>query len=294
MSTHPHDLLSDRAVRPLLIALFITVGITVLEIVVGILSHSLALLADAGHMVTDAAALVMCLAASWIARQPATHTKTYGFYRTEILAAFLNGLTLWLVVVWIVTEAVHRLIRPPVVQAPMMLMTAIIGLVANLGCSWVLQRSQSQNLNLRGAYLHVLADALGSVGVIAAATIIWTTGWHLADPLASLFVCLIILWSSWNLISQSVNILLEGVPAHIDVTEVVRAIQGMTGVRSVHDVHIWTITSGMEAMSAHVGIENLTDSQDVLGRLNALLCERFQIHHATIQLEGASPDRSFK
>ncbi|MBI3333344.1 MAG: cation transporter [Candidatus Omnitrophica bacterium] len=272
-------------------ALFITVGVTVLEVVVGFLSHSLALLADAGHMVTDAAALAMSLAASRIARQPATRTKTYGFYRTEILAAFLNGLTLWLVVVWIITEAIHRLIHPPVVQAPMMLVAAIIGLVANLGCSRVLQRSQGQSLNLRSAYLHVLADALGSAGVIAAATIIWTIGWHLADPLASLFVCMIILWSSWSLIRQSVNILLEGAPAHIDVAEVVRAMQSMTGVRSVHDVHIWTITSGMEAMSAHVGVDNLESSQGVLDRLNTLLCDRFRIHHTTIQLEEALLDR---
>jgi len=259
-----------------------------LEIIVGLLSHSLALLADAGHMATDVAALGMSLAAFWIARQPATHTKTYGFYRTEILAAFLNGLTLWLVVVWIVYEAIQRLMHPLVVQAPMMLMTAIVGLIANLGCSRVLRRSQGQNLNLRGVYLHVLADALGSVGVIAAAAVIWTTGWHLADPLASLFVCVVILWSSWNLIAQSVNILLEGTPAHIDAIEVTRAMQAVAGVRSVHDVHIWTITSGMEAMSAHVAVDSLNDSQGVLDRLNALLCERFQIHHTTMQMEETS------
>lgn len=285
MSKHPHAPLTARSPWPLVAASVITAGVMVLEIIVGLLSHSLALLADAGHMATDVAALGMTLAASWMARQPATRTKTYGFYRTEILAAFLNGLTLWLVVVWIVYEAIHRLIRPPAVQAPMMLMTAIIGLAANLGCSWVLQRSQSQSLNFRSAYLHVLADALGSVGVIAAATIIWTTGWHLADPLASLFVCIVILWGSWNLIAHSVNILLEGTPAHINVVEVMRAMQATPGVRRVHDVHIWTITSGMEAMSGHVVVEQLADSHAILKCLNTMLCERFQIHHTTLQLE---------
>ena len=262
----------------------------VLEIVVGLLSHSLALLADAGHMATDAAALGMSLAASWIAQQPATRTKTYGFYRTEILAAFLNGLTLWLVVIWIVYEAIRRFMHPPVVQAPMMLVTAVIGLVANLGCSWILRPTQGQSLNLRSAYLHVLADAIGSIAVIAAAVVIWATGWHLADPIASLLVCVVIVWGSWRLIRQSVNILLEGTPPHIDVIAVMRAMQAIPGVKLVHDVHVWTITSGMEAMSGHVIVEELSQSRRVLHRLSELLRERFQICHTTFQLEDAGYD----
>ncbi len=214
-----------------------------LEIVAGLLSRSLALLADAAHMATDAAALGLSLAASLIARQLATRTKTYGFYRAEILAAFLNGLTLWLVVVWIVYEALQRFLHPPAVQAPMMLVTAVIGLLANLGCSWVLRPSQAQSLNQRSAYLHVLADAAGSVSVVAAAGVIWVTGWLLADPVASLLVCAVIVWGSWNLISESVNVLLEGTPTHIDVVEVMRAMQAVPGVKRVHGVHIWTITS---------------------------------------------------
>ncbi len=286
MSTHPHGLLSERSLRPLVITLSITAGVMVLEIVVGLLSHSLALLADAGHMATDAAALAMTLTASWIAHQPATRTKTYGFYRTEILAAFLNGLTLWGIVIWIVYEAIQRFAHPPLVRAPMMLLTAVIGLVANLGCSWVLRPSRSQSLNLKSAYLHVLADALGSVGVIAAATVIWMTGWSLADPIASLLICAVILWGSWNLIKESVNVLLEGTPSHINVVEVMRAMQTTPGVKRVHDVHIWTITSGMEAMSGHVVVEKLTSSQQVLSRLSAMLCDRFKIHHTTFQLEA--------
>lgn len=285
MSQHPHGLLTERNFRPLLAALAITAGVMVLEIVVGLLSHSLALLADAGHMATDTAALAMTLAASWIAHQPATRTKTYGFYRTEILAAFLNGLTLWGIVIWIVYEAIRRFAHPPAVRAPMMLFTAIVGLVANLGSSWALRPSRSQSLNLKSAYLHVLADALGSVGVIGAAVVIWMTGWPLADPIASLLVCAVILWSSWNLIKESVNVLLEGTPSHINVVEVMRAMQTTPGVKRVHDVHIWTITSGMEAMSGHVVVEELTGSQEVLNRLGSMLCERFKIHHTTFQLE---------
>ena len=285
MSTHPHGLLSERSLRPLVIALSMTASIMVLEIVAGLLSHSLALLADAGHMATDAAALAMTLAASWIAHQPATRTKTYGFYRTEILAAFLNGLTLWGIVIWIGYEAIQRFAHPPVIRAPMMLLTAIIGLAANLGCSWVLRPSQSQSLNMKSAYLHVLADALGSVSVIGAAAVIWLTGWSLADPIASLLVCAGILWGSWNLIKESVNVLLEGTPSHINVVEVMRAMQSVPGVKRVHDVHIWTITSGMEAMSGHVVVEELAGNREVLNRLSTMLCDRFKIHHTTLQLE---------
>lgn len=285
MSTHPHGLQAARDLRPLIGALFITALVMGLEIVVGFLSHSLALLADAGHMATDSAALGMSLFACWIARQPATRTKTYGFYRTEILAAFLNGLTLWLIVAWIVYEAVQRFFHPPAVRAPMMLVTAVIGLAANLGCAWMLWPSKTQSINLRGAYLHVLSDALGSVSVIGAAAVIWRTGWSQADPLASLLVCAGILWGSWSLIRDSVNILLEGAPAHIEVSQVMRAMQTVPGVRHVHDVHIWTITSGMEAMSAHVVVDSSLGNPEILDRLNALLCERFGIHHTTFQLE---------
>ncbi len=285
MSKHPHEPLITRNLRPLVGALLITAAVMVLEIVVGLLSHSLALLADAGHMATDTAALGMSLFACWIARQPATRTKTYGFYRMEILAAFLNGLTLWLIVAGIGYEAVQRFFHPPVIRAPLMLATAIVGLAANLGCAWILRPSRTESLNLRSAYLHVLSDALGSVSVIGAAAVIWMTGWSRADPVASLLVCAGILWGSWSLIRDSVNILLEGAPAHIEVTKVMRAMQAVPGVRRVHDTHIWTITSGMEAMSAHVVVDDSLGNQEVLNRLNTLLCEQFGIHHTTFQLE---------
>jgi len=292
MSRHPHEPLIPRSFRPLVLALLITTSVMMLEILVGLLSHSLALLADAGHMATDAAALGMSLLAAWIASQPATRTKTYGFYRTEILAAFFNGLTLWLVVAWIVYQAIQRFLHPPVVQAPMMLVTAVIGLIANLGCSWILRPSQAQSLNQRSAYLHVLADAVGSVSVIGAALAIWLTGWNMADPIASILICLIILWGSWNLISQSVNILLEGAPAHLDAVRVMRTMQEIPGVRRVHDIHLWTITSGMEALSAHVVIADVGQSRAILRQLHHTLEQQFGIQHATLQLEDEDFERS--
>ena len=285
MSGHPHDLTIPRDLRPLALAIGLTAGFMGLEIFVGFLSNSLALLADAAHMASDAAALGMTLAAAWVSGRPATRTKTFGFYRTEILAAFLNGLALWLAVIWIAGGAFRRMAHPAAVKAPMMLATAVIGLLANLACSRILRRSKGQGLNFEGAYLHVLADAASSVSVIGAAFLIWLTGWNAADPIASLIVCAGILFSSWTLVRQSVNILLEGVPVHIDVVKLMRAMQRVEGVKRVHDIHVWTITSGMEAMSGHVVVADLIRGQTILERLNALLDERFGIRHVTLQME---------
>ncbi|MBI3616219.1 MAG: cation transporter [Candidatus Omnitrophica bacterium] len=256
-----------------------------LEAIIGLLSHSLALLADAAHMVSDAAALAIALAATWFAARPATRTKTFGFYRTEILAAFLNGLALWLAVIAIVYGAIQRIGNPLDVRAPMMFTTSVVGLVANLACSRILKSSRGSGLNFQSAYLHVLADTASSVSVIGAAVVIWLTGWNFADPIASLIICASILFSSWTLISQSVNILLEGVPVHIDVAELMRAMQEIPGVQRVHDIHVWTITSGIEAMSGHVVVQGFDQSQELLSRLNAFLGKRFGIHHVTLQLE---------
>jgi len=286
MSRHPHDLTIPRDLRPLALAIGLTVSFMFLEIFVGLLSNSLALLADAAHMASDAAALGMALAAVWVSARPATRTKTFGFYRAEILAAFLNGLALWPAVLWIAYGAYRRLSHPPEIRAPMMLATAVIGLLANLACSRILRRSKGQGLNFESAYLHVLADAASSVSVIGAGFLIWLTGWRAADPLASLIVCAGILFSSWNLIRGSVNILLEGVPVHINVVELMRAMQQVEGVKRVHDIHVWTITSGMEAMSGHVVVADMARGQSALGTLNALLNERFGIHHVTLQLEN--------
>ena len=268
------------------LGMVITLAVMVAELVVGSYAHSLALLADAGHMASDAAALGLTLIAFRIARQPASRTKTYGYYRTEILAAFLNGLALWLLVGIVCYQAVERLLHPPAVKAVPMLITAVAGLIANVFCGWLLLRTKGANLNLHGAFLHVVADTLGSVSVVGAGVIMWATGWTSADPVASLIVCVIIIIGSWHLVAQSVNVLLEGSPAHLDVPTVMRAMRQVPGVKAVHDVHIWTITSGMEAMSAHVVMEDLQAGQQLLARLNDLLQSQFHIRHTTLQLES--------
>ncbi len=292
MPKHSHGLTIPRNLWPLAFAIGLTIGFMLLEIFVGLASNSLALLADAAHMASDAAALGITLATAWFSARPATRTKTFGFYRAEILAAFLNGLTLWLAVIWIAAGAYQRLFHPLAVKAPMMLGTALVGLLANLGCSWILRGSRDQGLSFEGAYLHVLADAASSAGVIAAALLIWRTGWNLADPVVSLLVCASILFSSWTLVRRSVNVLLEGVPVHIDVVELMRAMQQVEGVRRVHDVHVWTITSGLEAMSGHVVVPDFIRGQATLAALTALLSDRFGIRHVTLQLETECNERN--
>src|SRR3989338_9207008 len=213
------------------LGLAITLAMMVAELAVGWYSGSLALLADAGHMASDAAALGLTLLAFRIARQPASRIKTYGYHRAEILAAFLNGLALWLVVLLVLYQAAHRFLHPPAVKAAAMLTTAIVGLLANVVCGWLLFRTKGTSINLQGAFLHVVADALSSLCVIGAGVAIWLTGWRLADPVASVAVCFVIIVGSWQLIAQSVNVLLEGSPAHIDVPTVMRAMRQVPGVK---------------------------------------------------------------
>ncbi len=289
MTTASHAPPSHPNLAGLKVGVAITLGMMVAEVVVGWYSHSLALLADAGHMASDTAALSLTLLAFQLARRPATRTKTYGYYRTEILAALFNGLALWLIVVVICYYALQRFLHPPAIKAGPMLVTALAGLAANLFCGWLLFRTKGSNLNLQGAFLHVMADALGSLSVVIASAVIWATGWRVADPIASLAVCLVILVGSWRLVSQSVNVLLEGSPPHLDVPTVMRAMRHVPGVKTVHDAHIWTITSGLEAMSAHVIVDDLAHGQEVLERLHDLLRSQFGITHTTLQLE--LPDR---
>lgn len=271
------------------LGLLITIAVMGVELAVGLYSRSLALLADAGHMASDAAALVITLIAFRIAQQPASRIKTYGYHRTEILAAFVNGLALWGVVLLVLYQAAHRFISPPEVKAGPMLAAGIAGLLANVCCGWLLFHTKGGSLNLQAAFWHVMADALGSVGVVVASLVIWGTGWRLADPLASVMVCCVIVAGTWKLISQSVNVLLEGSPAHINVPSVMRAMRQVDGVKAVHDVHVWTITSGMEAMSAHVIVEDLQHGPRIQDALSRLLLSQFSIEHTTIQLE--SPTR---
>lgn len=255
------------------------------EVVGAYLTSSLALLADAGHMLSDAGALALSLFALWIARKPPTPGHTYGFYRTEILAALINGAALVAISLYIFVEAYQRLGTPVEVQGGLMMAVATGGLLVNLVGLWVLEGGRADNLNMQGAWLHVLTDALGSVGAMAAGGLIWAFGWTWADPVASVLIGLLVLYSSWGLLRETVAVLMEGAPGHIDVDQVREAISTTDGVVSAHDLHVWTITSGMVALSAHVVAGEGTRYSDLLLRLREALHDRFGIDHVTIQVE---------
>jgi cobalt-zinc-cadmium efflux system protein len=285
MSVHGHQRPASGGQRELRIALLLTVAMMAIELIAGWLSGSLALLADAGHMLTDAAALALSLFAAWFSTRPATVEKTYGYYRTEILAALANGIALWLIVIWIYARAFHRLQHPQTVSSGPMIAIAIVGLFVNLVSGGLLRKGRSSSLNIQGAWLNVMSDALGSLGVIVAGLLIRWYGWMAADPIASMAIGVLIALNSWNLVKQAVNILLEGTPRHLRISEVVQAMQSVSGVREVHDVHLWTITTGMDAMSGHVIVEEMGQSAEILSGLNALLSQRFGITHTSFQLE---------
>src|SRR5438093_8299132 len=249
----------------------------------------LALLADAGHMLTDVGGTALALFAIWIAGRPPTPAKTYGYYRAESLAALVNAVALLVVAAGILIETYRRLLAPPAILGGPMLTVAVVGLVVNLACAVLLHGAAESSLNVRAAYLEVLGDALSSVGVVAAAALVLLTGWTLADPLVSGAIALVIVPRTWRLLRQAVNVLLEGTPAHLNLTEIEDAMTSVPGVRRVHDLHVWTLTSEREAMSAHVVVEDLRDSERLLETLHAVLHARFGIDHTTIQLETAPP-----
>jgi len=274
--------------RPLVIALAISAIFLVVEVVGGLVTNSLALLADAGHMATDVAALALALFAAWLAGRPATPQHSFGLYRTEVLAAVVNGAGLIVIALLIFWEAARRFTAPPTVDSGPMLVVAVAGLVANAASAWVLSRGggHEHNLNIRGAFLHVVGDLLGSVGAIVAALIMLATGWYLADPILSAGIGLLILWSSARLLRDSLDVLLEATPRHIDAEEVRAAMMGVDGVMNVHDLHIWTVTSGFVSLSAHVEVDEQQDWHAILLDLSALLRERFGIAHVTLQPEA--------
>ena len=284
---HGHRAAGRDATRRLGWALGLTIAFLVAELVGGYLSNSLALIADAGHMATDAGALGLSLFVSWYARQRANDRKTYGYLRLEILAAFVNGATLLMVSAWIAWEAVSRLRAPEATASGLMLAVAVAGLLANLVAAWLLHPGHGDSLNVRGAYLHVLGDLLASVGTVAAAVIIGLTGWMAADPIASLLTTLLIVRGAWSLVRESVDVLLEATPAHISCDDVRHVLLGIPGVDSVHDLHVWTVTSGVVAMSAHAVVPDPSRHQEVLERAHAAMAP-FGIGHITVQLERAS------
>jgi cobalt-zinc-cadmium efflux system protein len=265
------------------------------ELTAGFLTNSLALLSDAGHMLSDIGALALSLFAFRVAKRPATHHSTYGYHRVEILAALFNGLTLWLIVGVIFTSAYYRLANPPAVESFGMIVVAVLGLLVNIAAAAILHSGHQHNLNMRGAFLHVMSDAIGSVGAIAAGAIMLATGWYLADPLISMFIGALILYSSWSLIKDSLSVLMQSVPKGIRLDEVRQTIEAVDGVHKVHDLHVWAVTSDIYTLSAHAVVENGGDFHEVLNGIEDTLKVRFNIEHTTIQLETESrEDKEFK
>ena len=288
---HDHfESAADRSQRRLALVLGLTAGFAIVELVAGVLSGSLALQADAAHMFADVAALGLALGAIWLARRPASPRATYGYYRLEILAALLNALLLLLVAGYIVYEAWERFQAPPPVSSLPMLLVAIAGLGVNLLGVALLRGGADRSLNLRGVFLELLSDALASCAVIVAAVIIAATGWTYVDPLFGGLIALFVVPRTLHLLRAAVDVLLEATPSRIDVTELETALLAVPGVRRVHDLHVWTITSGFEAMSGHAEVDTDRDCGPALAEMRQVLRRRFGIEHATIQVEEPSAE----
>ncbi len=278
--------------RPLVVVLGLTLAVLVAEVIGAVVSGSLALLADAGHMATDAAGLALALAAVSLAQRPARGRRTFGWQRVEILAAVANGMLLLGVAVYVLVAAVRRIGQPPDIEAGLMLVVASVGLVVNLGSMLLLRRGRDASLNVRGAYLEVLADALGSVAVIVAAIVIATTGWTPADIVASAVIGCLVVPRAWHLLREALDVLLEAAPRGVDLGDVRAHMLGVDGVLDVHDLHAWTITSGLPVLSAHVVVTDEALAAGHGGRVLDALCsclgEHFELEHCTFQLEAAT------
>lgn len=281
---HHHDTTLSRAGR-LKFALGLTFVYMLVEAVGGWLTNSLALIADAGHMLTDVAALTLTLGAIWFGARPATAKKTFGYYRLEILAAFVNGIALVLLSIWVIYEAIERWQAPPPIDGMNLTVIAVGGLLVNIVAAKLLHSGHKHDLNMRGAWLHVMGDLLGSVTAIVAGILIIAFGWLWADPVCSVLISLIIIFGSWRLIMDSVNVLLEGTPTHISLAAVENTILETEGVAGVHDLHVWTISSGIEALSAHISHDESVVHSDLLVKVRQRLHDSFGIDHLTIQME---------
>ena len=282
----PHAQRYQRSRRPLLLALVTQLIFFVVELVGGLLTNSLALIADAGHMLSDVVALSLSLLALIYTQKPHTAQKTYGYHRLEILVALVNGLALWAIAAYILYDAYGRFYEPPAIASLPLMVIAGMGLVVNLFGVMILHPAKDQSINLRSAFLHLLADSLGSVAAIAAGVAIYLKGWYWFDPLAAAVIAVLIFIASWQLVREAADILMEGTPKHIDLDEVTRALEGHPGVQEIHDLHIWSISSGLFAMSVHVVLSDSRDRDCLTWELEDLLAHRFGLDHATIQLEG--------
>jgi cobalt-zinc-cadmium efflux system protein len=288
---HSHSERRAGQQKHLLIVLLMTGTFMVIEVVGGLVTGSLALLADAGHMLTDVAALGLSAFAIWMAAREATPKKTYGYHRAEILAAVINAVVLLLLAVWILYEAYRRALEPPHVLGVPMVFIGVVGLAVNIASMKLLANESDSSLNVRGAYAEVLSDAISSFAVILGGGLTWMTDWMLIDPLLSAGISIFIVWRTWELLSQAVHVLMEGVPTHLDANEVGQAMADASGVKGIHDLHIWTITSGLEALSAHVVVAVGEDRDAVLSRLQSLLRDRWRIDHSTLQIVEERSER---
>lgn len=287
MHSHHHGTASGRV---LVWSLFATSAFVVFELAAGIRAHSLALISDAGHNATDALALLLAWFAVYLQTKPADESRTFGYHRAGVLAAFVNALTLVLLSIWILYESWVRLLNPVPVDETTMLWVAAGAMLLNGGIMLGLHRTGEKDINIRGAFLHMLGDLLGSAAIVIGALTIRATGWLRIDPLLSVAISLLVVWTAWDIIRESLNILLEGLPRGLDLSEVSGAIQNIDGVLDVHDLHIWSLGSTSSALSCHVLIEDMPPSQSdrILHDLNHVLGDRFHVHHTTVQFEHVS------
>lgn len=287
---HAHDL-RGASRRSLASALVLIVGYMIAEIIGGIISGSLALLADAGHMLTDAASIGLALIALHFSARPASARRTFGYRRLEFLAALVNAVTLWLIAAWVVYEAYHRFTVMPDVRGEIMLSVGSVGLVVNLVAAWILHRPAGHSVNVEGAYQHVVADLLGSVGVVVSGILVWGFNWKVADPILSVIIGILILVSSWRLLGKVIHVLLQGVPQHVDIGRLCRKMGEVVGVGSIHDIHVWSLASDYDVLTAHVLVDpEVEDVSFIRNRLREIASRDFGIRHVTLQLEDTAED----
>lgn len=283
--TYSHGSLRERGRSRLRIVLVLTSLFFVAEVLGGLWTNSLALLSDAGHMLSDMFALGLSLFAFWLSSREPSPTKTYGYYRFEVVAAFINGVLLILIALWIFGEAYSRFQQPAAIKSVPMLVIAILGLLINLLGIYLLHEIGAKNINIKGALFHLVGDAAGSVGAIAAALAIYLTGWTFFDPLVSILIGALIIYSAWRLLWDVVNILMQGVPPHIDLDSIRVEMLSVDGVVGLCDLHLWSLTSEVESLSAHVVVEDMGRNKEILEKLTCLIRDRFGINHVTLQIE---------
>lgn len=271
--------------KRLTLVLGITLAFTVVEVIGGILSNSLALLSDAGHMIMDSAAISLSLFAVHLSMRPPSEKNSYSLVRIEIIAAFINGITLVGLALYIFYEAIQRIEEPPEIKAGMMLTVAIAGMLANIAAAYILWGASHDNMNVKGAYLHILGDLAGSFGAVIGGAAILLTGWTMVDPIISILIALLIIRSSVTLLKDSLHVLMEGAPSHIDSAEIISKINSIDGVQAVHDFHIWSLTTGVILLTAHVGVHDRGSAIPILEKITVMLEKDYGLNHVTIQVE---------